>query len=311
MSFPLRIGLLLTLLVAEAALVVSLRTVGWNSTGRAIRWTSCLLAAFLPLALVAIAICGQRFRFSLRMLLIAMGLVAVFLWATVLPLRNAVDARRASQSLLAAGATLRTASSFDEVYAHLKYDPRPSRPAPAIDRPLAVWLRPLAGDILKVPTADAIKEIWLESDAQIAALRQDSSSFSNLERLGVSTAVTPAGMSALRSALPAGAHMTDILLNVDVPQGWLSSLNGVRTLSLWAEGPRAGLPLSREQFQAIAALPELRVLWIFGYAVTDADIQILSGCKTLKHVVFRKTAVTAAGEEQLSRALPDCVVHLD
>ena len=310
MAFPLRIGLLLTLLVAEAALVVSLRTVGWFNTGGAIRWFGCLIAALFPLAVVALVVCVQRFRFSLRMLLIATGLVAIFLCATVLPLRHAIDARHASRTLLATGATLHTVSSFESVYNQLNYDPRSDWPTPTNHRRLAVWLRPLAGDLLAIPTDDAIKEIWLENDSQAAAFCQKLSLFQNLERLSISTSITPTGMSGLRRVLTR-PHLTDIHLSVDAPPDWLASLREVRTLSLWAEGPRAGLPLSPEQLQAIAALPELRVLWTFEYAVTDADAQMLSGCNGLKYAIFRKSAVTVAGKESLSKALPGCVVRLD
>jgi toxin ParE1/3/4 len=50
-TLRLRIGFLLTLLVAEIAIVVALNTLGWLGTGSAIRWWSCLLLAALPMRL--------------------------------------------------------------------------------------------------------------------------------------------------------------------------------------------------------------------------------------------------------------------
>jgi hypothetical protein len=143
-----RIALLLTLLVGETALVFSLRLLGWHETGTAIRWLSALVLAVLPLAIAAILLVGHRFRFRLRTLLVAMALVAFFLAITVMPLQNALSSRRMSQRLLAAGATVHTASQFNKVYKQLAYDPRPAIPVSPEEPQLPVWLRPLAGDLL-------------------------------------------------------------------------------------------------------------------------------------------------------------------
>jgi hypothetical protein len=304
-------ALLLTLLVGEVALVGSLRTVGWRETGGAIRWISCLTAAVLPL-LVAVAIFfHHRFRFSLQMLLIAVALTATFLFITVRPLQNALSSRRASRLMLAAGATLHTTSSWDSVYAQLKYDPRLTKSLPSLNQQLPFWLRPLAGNMLAVPVDDAVREIWLDNDEQISALCNEKSSFRNLERISVGMNVTKAALETLRQNLPKFAHLTDMELLVDGPADWLKSLKGVRTLVLTIPYRAPPKRLSDEQLRVVAALPELRVLEIFRYANTDADIQILSSSKTLKHLILKKTTVTQAGKRQLSAALPGCLIHRD
>jgi hypothetical protein len=298
------------LLVGEVAWAVSLRDYGWGATNGGIRWTTCLVGAILPLIAAAVMLGRHRMRFNLRTILIAMALIATFLYLSVRPLQKALSSRRGSQSLLAAGATLRTYSSWDSVYAQLKYDPRPTA-IPPVDQQLAFWLRPLAGNLLNIPPDDTVREIWLVSDEQVAELCSNARAFSNLERISIDAAVTPAATETLLQALPTFARLTDLQFGVAVKKGWLRSLPNIRTLSLWAEGPLTGRSLSDEQLRDIAALPDLRVLNIFMYATKDADIQILAASKTLKHVILKKTAATQSGADKLSAAMPDCVIHRD
>lgn len=306
----LRIGFLLMLLVGEVAWVASLRAYGWGATNSGAVWAICLIGAVLPL-IAAVAVLGpHRFRFNLRTMLVAMALVATFLCLSVRPLQNAVTSRQGSRSMLTAGATLHTRSSWDSVYAQLNFDPRPAAIMP-VNQQLAFWLKQLAGNLLTIPTDDSVREIWLTSDEQVAELCRNAENFSSLERISIDTGVTPGATEALRQALPTFAHLTDLQLGIDVRKDWFQSLPNIRTLSLWAEGPPAGRRLSDEQLRDIAALPDLRVLYIFKYAIMDADAQLLATSKTLKHVILKKTSVTQSGEEQLSAAMPDCVVHRD
>jgi hypothetical protein len=303
--------LLLTLLVIEAALVVSLRAFGWFETGTGLRWIACLAAAILPLVMAAVVLLRHRFRFTLRTLLVAMALVATFLFITVRPLQNAISSRRASRLMLATGATLHTVSTFDNVYTKLNYDPRLPVKFRPVNQELPFWLLPLAGGLQKVPGDDAVKEIWLTSDEQIAQLCREPAAFRNLERISIiGQDISKAHLATVRHTLPEFARLTDIHLSeFDVPPDWLRSLSSIRTLVLWRERQRAPTRLSDEQLRAVATLPELRMLMILGYSTTDADIQILSGSKTLKHLILKQTLVTESGRRQLELALPDCVVY--
>src|SRR5262249_14569475 len=154
----------LTLLLGEVGWVAALRAFGWNTTNSRIEWLACLFWAGLPLVVAAIVLARHQLRFNVRTMLVAMALIATFLYLTVRPLQTAVSSRRASRAVLSAGATLHTISSWDNVYASLQYDPRTPAakvlPAPE----LAPWLRPLARNLLSVPTDDSIREIWLGSD---------------------------------------------------------------------------------------------------------------------------------------------------
>jgi hypothetical protein len=309
-SASLRIGFLLTLLVGEVALFASFRSLGWYSTNGKILWASCLLCAILPLVAAVVVLGRHRLRFNLRTMLIAMALVATFLYLSVRPLQTAMSSRQGSRSLLATGATLHTKSSWDSVYQQLKYDPRPAAIVP-VDRQLAFWLRPLAGSLLKIPMDNEVREIWLGSDHQVDELCHNAANFSNLERISVETGVTPAGMENLLQSLLPFAHLTDFQIGVAIPRNSLRSLSNVRTLTLWGEKRIAGATLSDEQLRDIAALPNLRVLYIFMYKITDADVQVLAESKTLKRIILKKTGMTQSSQDKLSAAMPDCVINRD
>ncbi len=82
--FPLRLGFLLRCCCRGGAGHVA-SYLGMDRHWRGDSLDQLLLVAILPLTLAAVGLCFQRFRFSLRILLIATALVAVFMYATVLP----------------------------------------------------------------------------------------------------------------------------------------------------------------------------------------------------------------------------------
>jgi hypothetical protein len=158
-------------------------------------------------------------------MLVAMSLIAVFLYATVLPLRNAIDARRGSRSLRNTSAQLRAESYYDSTYKQIGYDPRPqSRVTIAPSRPVPAWLRPLGGEILKLSADAEIKSI---PRALSASLVREIAEMPNLRVLFIvlhpltnadaailaesntlrymllrKTAITEAGAKALSEAMP-------------------------------------------------------------------------------------------------------------
>jgi hypothetical protein len=130
----------------------------------------------------------------------------------------------------------------------------------------------------------------------------------NLECISIYGTVTPAGMEMLRQTLRKFPHLTDVDIGIVVPKGWLRSLEGTRMLQLWVEGRQPGRRLSVDLLHETTAMPDLSVLRIHTYAINDADVDVLSGCKSLRYLILRKTAVTEVGERLISDALPDCVV---
>jgi len=304
-----RIAALLLLLGAEVALALSLRELGWFETGHVIRWGACGLAALLPLVVAAILMLRNRLRFSLRSLLMAMALVAVFLFISVLPLIEAFDARKGSQRLQADGVQFST-ESMDEYYRQIGHDPRPTPPTPPVNRQLAAWLRPLAGDVLTLPTDEEIKSVWLDADGQVLRLCAMPSRFCNLEQIGVGPNVSSAGLQVLGGALPKFPRLTALDLgNVPIPKDWLKSLRNVKTLFLGVGGPLKGRLLDPQHLKDLGELPNLEVLMIAGYLVRSADMQALAGSESLRFIHLKRTATAPWGKKQLAEAMPNCVIR--
>jgi hypothetical protein len=167
---PARLWLLLALLASESALALSLHTLGWFETGGLLRQAACALLALLPLVVAVALVARRRFRFSIQVMLIATALLALFMWISVLPLYEALAARRGTQALFAVKASPREFCSNEEYFVRVGYDPRPAPPPPPASRPVPPWLRPLAGEALRFPVDAAVREIKLQDDQQVAAL---------------------------------------------------------------------------------------------------------------------------------------------
>lgn len=81
-SSSVRLAALVAMLLAELALVVGLRTVGWPQTAGVIlnglRWLAIAAAVVLPLGIAAVLLYRSRWRFSLRALLAVTAIVAAY-----------------------------------------------------------------------------------------------------------------------------------------------------------------------------------------------------------------------------------------
>ena len=301
---PLR-TLLLALLTLEIALVGSLHLLGWLGTAGAFRWGASALIAFLPLALACHLISSQRFRFSMRSLLIAMSLLAVFMFVTVQPLYEALESRRGSRALLAFRAWVSTYSSNDTYFKQLRYDPRLSRPDALETPPTPAWLRPLAGDRLVAPVDEAIQEIHLDTDAQVAAFAANASRFRTLNCVMIrTTMLSPAAMQQLKDSLPQVPSLVRVHLSCPIPTGLLPTLTRVRAVSI-DSGSRTLKSLGREQVQELVALPSLQQLEVRRARIGDADLPLLAQSTTLRHVTLLISGADKAGLRELVDAMPN------
>jgi hypothetical protein len=209
---------------------------------------------------------------------------------------------------------LHTVATIDDFYERLGYDPRPPLPRPVAPRVLPAFLRPLAGDVLAVPTDDEVTEIWVDGDEQIALHCEDPAGLWRLERIGISRGVTAEGMEQLRRTLPDFEHLVEAhVSSVPIPADWLRSLKNVHGLHLWGEFGGAGNVLTAEHLRELSALPKLKFLMIFRHGIkdADADAELLEGCRGLEYLIMKRTDLTTASQEQLAEALPDCVVRRD
>jgi hypothetical protein len=316
------IGLLIALLVVEIGAVAALRSVGWVATGSGVRWFACLLAATLPLAIAAVLLVGSRFRFSLRTLLVITALVAVFLVVTGIPLGNAIDARRVTRRLNDSGAELWVQPPHGGFLEQIGHPVRANFESKHRAADLAPWLRPLAGDLLNVSANDEVREIVFDSDEQIAEFVADHAGFGNLDGLWVFGNVTPKGLRQLAEALPELPPISQASVSqISAPPEYLAALVDAHFLMLESPFPfprptsaqRSGSYrrlLGPKHFAAVAALPKLKVLFILGHDIADADVGLLANSESLEYIVLRRTTASEAAAERLREQLPDCRILL-
>lgn len=303
-----RLWWLVALLAAESLLALSLHTLGWFETGGLLRQAACALLALLPLAAAIYLVTRRRFHFSMRAMLIATALLAAFLWISVLPLYEAIASRRGAMALAATKVDVRDYCSNEEYFVRIGHDPRPPAPPKPAVRPLPGWLRPLAGDALRLPVDAAVREVKLHDDAQAAALAANVARFPSLTYIGVQTrGLTPQGIAAVFETLPQAAHLVQLHVTCPVPNGILRQAAGVRCI--WIDsGTRLANAIGPEVLNDLAALPELRHLDMRHVRISDADLQLLAQSASLRRIVLRAGGVTPAGVAHLEASLPDCEI---
>ena len=301
--------ILVGFLFLESAMVVSLRTLGWFGTGGAIRLVACLFVALLPLLLATFLLARNRLRFGLRSLLGMVALVAVFLYVSAIPLIDYRSARIASRQLVAANARLHYTTDWDSYYTDMGLAPPPDVTSPQTAQ-LPPWLGPFTGRLSEFLPDDRVRGIWFNSDAQIQIAANHSTRLSSFQSVSITTGVTDVGLRQLQTALPQFEHLTRISVgDVSVPAHWYKSLHNIHTLWVWGEGPYRGKPFPPNDLADIVSLRKLEVLMVLGYAFNDSDARRLASSPSVRRIVLRGTAVTAAGESELTGSMPDRKVY--
>jgi len=302
-----RTAILIAFLFLELAFAWSFRALGWFETGGLIRWGACALLALAPLVVAAALLARRRFRFGMRTLLIAMSLLAIFMWASVLPLYEAIEARRGSQALLACRTRIKLASGYDEYFKRVGYDPRRTAPAYHPEPTLPAWLRPLAAETLQAPADNSICEVWFDNDAQVAAFAEHATGFTRLKCIGLSKGVGLHGKQILSSVISKLPNVDQLYLDGPIPEGWLrtGAFNRIRSLKI--DGlPRSHYAISKQILAEVVELPDLRHLSLWWVEISDADLQEFAKSTTLRLIELRVSGATSPGFEQLGPAMPDC-----
>lgn len=305
-----RLRWLVALLIVESALAASLQSLGWFETGGLLRQVACALLALLPLAAAVVLVARRGFRFSIQVMMIATALLTLFMWLSVMPLYEALASRRGVQALAAEKIAVRDYCSNEHYFASLPHDPRPPAPPKPAARSLPIWLRPLAGDALRLPIDAAVREVKLHDDSQVAAFVAHVDRFRSLTYVGVhSRGVSPFGVAALCGALARTPQLVQLHVTCPVPPGLLKSVPGVRCI--WIDsGSRAVNQLGSQEINDLAALPKLTHLDLRHVRISDADLQLLAQSGTLRQIVLRAEGVTAEGVERLRASMPQCRVTL-
>jgi hypothetical protein len=298
------------LLAAESLLALSLHTLGWFETGGLLRQAGCALLALLPLAAAIYLVARRRFRFNMRTMLIATALLAAFLGISVFPLFDAVASRRGALALAATGIDVRDYCSNDEYFLRDGHDPRPPAPPRPAVRPLPIWLRPLAGEALRLPVDAAVREVKVNDDAQAFALAANIARLPSLTYVGVNTrGLSPPGVAAVFATLPQASQLVQYHMTCPVPPGMLRQARSVRCI--WIDsGSRLVNAIGPEVLNDLAALPELQHLDMRHVRISDADLQLLAKSASLRRIVLRAEGPTPAGVDRLEASMPDCRITI-
>ena len=97
--------------------------------------------------------------------------------------------------------------------------------------------------------------------------------------------------------------------NVHLPEKFFGAMDNVETLvldALCSSGADVRFTLSKEHKMQLATLPNLRVLVIRGYRISDDDAVILANCSKLKYLGLRHTSVSENALGKLETSLSHC-----
>jgi hypothetical protein len=300
----------LALLASESALALSLHTLGWFETGGLLRQAACALLALLPLVVAVALVARRRFRFSVQVMLIATALLALFMWISVLPLYEALASRRGTQALAAEKTSMRDFCSNDQYFTQFGHDPRPPAPPKPVTRTLPAWLRPLAGEALRLPVDAAVREIRLEDDRQAAAFAAHVERFRSLTYVTVQPAgISASGMRSILETLPKVTGLVQLYVICPAPKGIFRSASGVRCVWI-ASATRMVNLLGPDEVRDLAALKNLQHLNLRHVRISDADLQLLAQSDSLRLLILRAEGVTPEGIERLKSSMPECDVRL-
>jgi hypothetical protein len=302
-----RTAILIAFLLLELALAWSFRALGWFETGGVIRWGACALLALAPLVVAAALLARRRFRFGMRTLLIAMSLLAIFMWASVLPLYEAIEARRGSRTLMASDAGIHLTFANDNYFKAVGYDPRRIAPVYQPESALLVWLRPLAAETLRAPLDNSVRGIWLDNDAQVAALAEHAPRFTSVTYIGLGKGVGLRGKQMFAYAMSKLQNVDQLDVDGPISEEWLRTGVFNRLRSLKINGvPRSHDAISKQILASIAELPDLRYLSLWWVETSDEDLQQLAKSTSLRLIELRVSGATSPGFETLGQAMPDC-----
>ncbi len=303
--------LLLGLMAIEIGLLVSLRKLGWFETGNVLQMLGSILVMALPILIIAIVLLLNRFRLSLRMILILIALNALLLGTSVKPMLEYRDQRRGGYRLLTANARLDTEQYNFQHGAKWNYG---LVKIPTIEEPV-IWIPPwisyFVRDIQKGPADVLIVNIVVESDEQLKLIAEEAKRFSNLKTLSIDTTqISSEGISRLPSIFASCKSLSDLYFfgnDMEKLHGGLAIGDGLRGVSFYAY---QGQPLSVSLVRELTSLDHLESISFNFQCANDEVLQSISPRPKLKNILLRQTDVTEEAIRKFRESNPDCVLKV-
>ncbi len=303
--------LLLGLMAIEIGLLVSLRKLGWFETGNVLQMLASILVMALPILIIAIVFLLNRFRLSLRMILISVAVISLFFGTSLKPLLEYRDQRRGGLLLLAAGTRLDTEDfSFQQGAKWSNH----SVETPTINEPV-IWIPPwisyFVRDMQKAPADISIMHIVVESDEQLKLIAQEANRFRNLKTMSIdATQVSSEGIAQLPSIFASCKSLSGLHFygnDMESLRGGLAIGDGLRDVSFYAYG---GQPLSVPLVRELTSLVQLESITFYFQCADDVVLQSISPLPKLKKILLRQTDVSEEAIRKFREANPDCVLDV-
>lgn len=279
-------------------------TSGWKST---VAWGGLIAAvslALLPLIAAISLLLVRGRKFSLRSMMIATALVAVFVSLFLYPYLQAKERRRGVIALEAAGILYQTVPD------RASHQPPPERPA--IERDIRFWMKPFIGDSFPSTPDLAVRGLALRTDKDIQLVASLIDRFPNLDSVILDErGISKEGFQLFAEFAPRLYSLEIHTVQGSFPEGWGKSLHGVGSLEMFniMFAANAKTRLSGEQLADIASIDGLEHVSLIGIDFKDSDFR-LGQSPNLREVTIHDTNLDAAGCNAILAANPNLRLHI-
>ncbi len=303
---------LISLLVFEIVVWGSMRWYGWNESLRLGGLSGLLLISAIPL-IVATAMLLWSWRLSIRRLMVAVTLIAIFFAAFAVPYQRFWSERHASYALFNAGAGPITYESHIKrrSFMQSRYPLKPPVPTTFSSFALTTitWLQPSLG---KLPVDQAICEVTVDSDQQINVLLAQAKRLPNLRVIIFGESVTNVGRALFSDSVSYFPNLlaASIGCSKDFQAESIRNLRGLKSIDFWTNSQQSP-PLPNRLGKVVSSLGELDMVHISGLSVSsvafmeweDVDTRLLTFWST-------KRTLTKSDLCRFSHEAPNIEVHV-
>ncbi len=302
----LRLLFLVGVFVCELLAIHSLKSYGWDGTGDRLNLIVAVCLALTPLVAAIGVLLFRGRHFSLRSMLIATTLLAIFIATIVYPVTQVRQRRRLGSIFQAQHFPYGTESHLEESY-RLFGIPYRQEPAAETDDSddIQFWMKPLLGDSLPTYPDRAIRSLDLYSDEDVEFVADLIGQLPNLEVVYVRDQVTERGLQVMAERFPKLEALT--FDRVNLPKDVGGSLRGVRYLTVRGDFSRPNPPhtkISDEQLRDLISVKGLEVLSFDGIVIDDSNAPILLEQDNLKMLILWRSKLTEQGHDLLRSQAP-------